>query len=346
MRGTKQFVDETIETAAQANARKRLATGVQGQDDLGDGNDDDFRAQREGPAGGLTWWDRLPGAKRGDVEMMREDQAAMDALSLYRNADLPAVLTGAGGAHIDERLVGYMGKKQMQGPENALGALVRSAYDPYDAEQKRQMERLFPGLSESKNRDWQRCQEQRDFIYRCAEATTESLSAAEWQRLVRLIGGGEPFLDHPIDSVYQTEDAGRGVWGGKGPDFLRGIRAMFLFRTQDAAMDKVKAKTERDGAKRIQLAAITLQHFPRFMTGAYHNESQNEYRARLKDSAARLTIACQRVIEAYKPIGQVASDVIAASRRAENRGRDWVMAPSWSDALGAERAWGLGQNWA
>lgn len=344
VRGTKQFVDETIETAAQANARKRLATGAQGQDDLGDGQDGDFRDLREG-AGGLTWWDRLPGAKRGDVEMMREDQAAMDALSLYRNADLPAVLTGAGGAHIDERLLGYMGKKQMQAPENALGALVRSAYDPYDPEQKRQMERLFPGLSESKNRDWQRCQEQRDFIYKCAEATTESLSAGEWQRLVRLIGGGEPLLDHPIDAVYNANDAGRGVWGGAGTDILRGIRAMFMFRTQDAARDTVRVKAAADLVKREEIAAITLQHFPRYMTGAYHNESENEYRARLRAAARILRASCERVVEAYKPIGQVAADVIAASNRAENRGRGWVMAPSWSGTLGAERHWLLGGAW-
>jgi hypothetical protein len=176
---------------------------------------------------------------------------------------------------------------------------------------------MVPGYSESRIEFYRDVQQQRAFVMECS--VKPSITPREHQRLVRILGGAEKLLSHPMDEVWtgnllNPQPGALADWFGSA----KTRPSLFAFLTNRAekqmrdGLYPYTATADISKESRICVAVTVLKHFPRYLYGAYSAKDVNDTTARKKvENAAReLVERCEDVVKAIEPLGVVGNKVL------------------------------------
>lgn len=238
------------------------------------------------------------------------DEAWRDVVSLQPHFGQDQLL---GARAYDPAMVEYLAGKRDQTVQRKFDDLVLSAFDPLDPAQRMALEGMMPSLVQSKVQVYEMCEEQKRFIFSCSLRAAGQIGRQDWARLVRLLGGGEPLLSHPIDKAVSEEPLPSGIaalFGSSdsGGSALRGIFS-FMSATPDNRM-KAYPNVADTRARRVNIAKLCLQHFPRYLTGAYNAYSDGEdSKTRTAYAAATIVQQCEMFVAQMQPLGNFVEDL-------------------------------------
>ena len=160
-----------------------------------------------------------------------------------------------------------------------------------------------------------------------------NISSQEYQRLVRLLGGSERILIHPLQAGRARAIVDRGGGGAQSvlDDFVGMARAitgtgapvdkassgLFSFFTFDPNTRPTIGgvpQQENTLAFRQYYASCCLGHFPRFITGGYDLLHDSEdTRRRIANASAAIVLLCERVVKEMQPLGNVADEYVTSA---------------------------------
>lgn len=244
----------------------------------------------------------------------------------------------------NDKLVPYLESLRDRQTLSAYYDLMMTAFDPSDPIQRQMLDENIPGFTESKISVFESVHEQRRFIHRCA--IVPKISPPERQRVVRILGGAERFLQHPMDSIVvaahnqNPDTVGMGLFqvakkfakslapGGKA-DGSGGMPGLFSYLTvpkrERKAFDPYNRENRSESKDlRMAVATLLLKHFPRFLYGSYSpfesNTARGASKTKVQQGAKSLVEYCEKVVDTIEPIGNVARDLLplaAAQPRAD-----------------------------
>lgn len=218
----------------------------------------------------------------------------------------------------DPAVLAYLDEKRSRAVQQKVDDLALAVHDPLNPIHRQRLEALIPGLARSKSDVFRAVQEQRAFIENCAIEL--QISAQDWNRLCRILGGGEKLLTHPLDKAFQEANYTRGDLFAADVQSLarqfRVIPGLFGFATMEMANREsptgISIEDGRPG--RVRIAAYCLHHFPRMLEGAYDTLNQEgtspqEKRERGAEAVVRM---CERIVAEMVPLGNVANRYVNA----------------------------------
>jgi hypothetical protein len=199
--------------------------------------------------------------------------------------------------------------------------LLMSSFDPLDRNQRELLEKYVPGYTESKIDVYRACNEQKEFIQRCA--VVPSIAPAEHQRIVRILGGAEKILIHPMDKAIAASTLGSAKLGILGDIKKLGaskndgaLPGLFSFLTspkddRSGVAEPQKAELEKTEGLRLVYAELVLKHFPRYLQGAFSPfDDTTVSRKKTEAAAAELVKLCEAIVSEMQPLGDVANDML------------------------------------
>lgn len=287
----------------------------------------EIETQRTGPANdeARSAFDQMP--HRYVATNPAADEAWRDVVSLQPHFGQDQLL---GARAYDPAMVDYLQGKRDQAVQRKWDDFTLSAFDPLDPAQRQALEMMMPSLVQSKTQVYQMCAEQKDFIFMCSIRPAGQVAPKDWARLVRILGGGEPLLSHPIDKAVAEPPTGTGLMAllgaADGPDGSA-LRGIFSFLSATPA-NRTKAYPGAAGtrAQRVNIATLVLQHFPRYLTGAYNAYSDDtDSKTRAANSAATLVDQCEMIVDEMQPLGNFVQELsLQPSQRVPAIGRGTV----------------------
>lgn len=272
----------------------------------------EIETQRTGPANdqARSAFDQMP--HRYVATNPAADEAWRDVVSLQPHFGQDQLL---GARAYDPAMVEYLSGKRDQAVQRKWDDFTLSAFDPLDPAQRQALEMMMPSLVQSKTQVYQMCAEQKDFIFMCSIRPAGQVAPKDWARLVRILGGGEPLLSHPIDKAVAEPPTGSGLADllglADGPDgsALRGIFS-FLSATPDNRTKGYPSGGLDTRNRRVNIAVMVLQHFPRYLTGAYNAYSDGtDSKTRAEGSARVLVTQCEDIVKQMQPLGNFVQDL-------------------------------------
>lgn len=244
------------------------------------------------------------------------DEAFRDTVSLQPHFGQDQLL---GARAYDPALIDYLAGKRDQTVQRKFDDLVLSAFDPLDAGQRMALEAMMPSLVQSKTQVFEMCEEQKRFIFQCSLRAAGQVGRQEWARLVRILGAGEPLLSHPIDKAL-GETTGGGFFDGAaangGGSALRGIFSFLSATPPNRTKASFPASKLDTRDRRVNIAKLVLQHFPRYLTGAYSTFSDDEEsRVKVQGAAVAIVAQCEAFVDQMQPLGDFVGQLAAAPGR-------------------------------
>lgn len=245
-------------------------------------------------------------------------------------------------------LKGYLEDLRNKNTVSAYYDLMMTSFDPSDPMQRQMLDENIPGFTESKISVFESVHEQRAFIHRCS--IVPKISPPERQRIVRILGGAERFLQHPMDDIVNVvagnaEGDASSIIGAirrfaimiskplapggnkdKNGVISGGMPGLFSYLTvpkeDRKAYDPYNRSARSDTLElRKAVATLLLKHFPRFLLGSYSPfDNDPAAKKKIADGAKLLVAYCEKVVDTIEPIGNVAKDFLplaAAQPRAD-----------------------------
>lgn len=204
--------------------------------------------------------------------------------------------------------------------------LMMSAFDPQDASQRAELERAVPRYTDSKLSYWEQCQEQKNFLVRCC--VVPSITPEERQRLVRIFGGAERLLLHPLDKGLIADQLNEAGVTQSWIQFQRGFPALFGFLTTPQGSRKAYNNVrdellDQSRGMRVYWAKMTLKHWPRYLQGNYNpfDNAAGASRKKTDDAARKLVDKCEAVVAEMEPLGEVYRNRVAGEIPVRDRAR-------------------------
>jgi hypothetical protein len=216
-----------------------------------------------------------------------------------------------GQRHFSRREYEYLKQKKDLITDARIMSVAESAYDPVDPYQRQELDRLLPGLKNSKLDVLNACVDQHKALIsmsiRGRFQNFEELSFA-----IRVLGGIEPIMLHPLSVDLFSAMVGRGE-GGLG-DIIRGALAgdtdnyfgVFTFNDRQATKYADDTGMAASRPAREELARQWMPLFPAFATGRYiiggaKTSSQD---------AETLVNACEEASKTMTSFGHFTKDIL------------------------------------
>lgn len=300
----------------------------------------EVETQRTGPAGEdgpKSAFDQMP--HRYVATNPAADEAWRDLVSMQPHFGQDQIM---GARPYDPAVVEYLGSKRNQAVQRKFDDLVLSAFDPLDPAQRQALEGMMPSIVQSKTQVFEMCEEQKRFLFQCSIRAAGQVSRQDWMRLVRILGGGEPLLKHPIDQAVVETPAADGIFGflSRNSDGAA-LEGIFSFLSSTPANRTRGYPTDDQGSKqrRINIAKMVLQHFPRYLTGAYSTYDDGaDPKKRVEAAAEAIVGQCEQFVDQYTPLGDFVNTLPAGRGATQSIGRGTVDGLFLRDPRGNTRA--------
>jgi hypothetical protein len=179
---------------------------------------------------------------------------------------------------------------------------------------------MVPGYTETRLSFYEEVLEQRRFIMRAS--IVPSITPAEHQRLVRILGGAERILEHPMDKVFDEDLQSDSLFGfSQQPSLFSFLRKTLAKTKFDRAADGKNGERAATLEMRKRIGVMVLKHFPRYTYGNYYTIESNDWFAdntaalrKMERGVAELIRRCEAVVDAIQPLGDIASSVMQDPR--------------------------------
>lgn len=290
----------------------------------------EFETQATGPAAESgapkSAFDQMP--HRYVAANPAEDEAWRDLVSLQPHFGQDRIM---GARPYDPAVADYLAGKRNQAVQRKFDDLVLSAFDPLDPAQRQALEGMMPSIVQSKTQVFEACEEQKRFIFQCSIRAANQVSRQDWMRLVRILGGGEPLLKHPIDEAVVKDPPADGIFGfltgsrDSSGDALQGVFS-FLSATPGERTRGYPNDAQGSRERRVNVAKMVLQHFPRYLTGAYSTYDDGaDPKKRAVNAAVAIVTQCEQFVDQYIPLGDFADKLgTRAAQRTPAISRDTI----------------------
>lgn len=229
----------------------------------------------------------------------------------------------------NEEILDYLGEKRDEALQARLMNLVNKSYDPTDPVQRRILDKVAPEFTRSRVTLVKKVLEQREFLMLMANAShfeddldqslgNGAMSAGQkFQRLVRILGGAEALLEHPMDqAISQGNNSAGGLISGLFGNATRGLFALSSFSTN---LSGVTYNPSVSRAQRETIAENLLHLFPSYMLGRNNATGTAAFRDS-QGGAVGLVAQCELICDKNQTI----SDVYERFRNGGASNASWI----------------------
>ncbi len=166
----------------------------------------------------------------------------------------------------------YLDGKRRQVQDVAMQGVLSSAFDMQDPVQYRQALEAFPQLMAKKQAVLDACLDQTRFLYHCMTVPFNA-NPEELKRLIRIIGGAEMVMVHPLEKYKAVDGYLESALQPKGTSGNYGIFSFFAPASSAPFANTPRSSEEQ----RKEIARACLPRFPAYQRGKPGPESADKY---------------------------------------------------------------------